>query len=166
MAERITDEGVDRLRSRIGIARSHSAPPHYQTPNEDAFRHVAMACGDDNPLWCNPDYGVTTRWGGPIASPQLVGGDTLIGEDEITRLPDNQKELMKGDPLGGVHAFIQGVSENGGTHCIRVHAWFDATLSLESTTRSVSLQDAQFTSGLAKFSLSPEVQCFLASTAS
>ena len=108
MAERITDEGVDRLRSRIGIARSHSAPPHYRTPNEDAFRHVAMACGDDNPLWCDPDYGVATRWGGPIASPQLVGGDTLIGEDEITRLPDNQKELMKGDPLGGVHAFYSG----------------------------------------------------------
>ena len=24
-----------------------------------------------------------TRWDGPIAPPPLVGGDTLIGEDEI-----------------------------------------------------------------------------------
>ena len=108
MGESITDEGIDRLRARIGIARSHSAPPHYLSPNEDAFRHVAMACGDDNPLWCDPKYGTTTRWGGPIASPQLVGGDTLIGEDEVTRIPDDQYELMKGDPLGGVHAFYSG----------------------------------------------------------
>lgn len=108
MADRITDEGIARLRSRIGVARPHSAPPHYLSPNEDAFRHVAMAYGDDNPLWCDPNYGETTRWNGPIASPHLVGGDTLIGEDEITRIPDEQRDLMKGDPLGGVHAFYSG----------------------------------------------------------
>jgi hypothetical protein len=28
-------------------------------------------------------------WGGPIAPPALVGGDTLIGDDEVTDLdPD------------------------------------------------------------------------------
>jgi hypothetical protein len=108
MAERITDEGIARLRERIGIARPHSAPPHYLSPNEDAFRHVAEAYGDDNPLWCDPSYGSSTRWGGPIASPQLVGGDTMIGEDEVTRIPDDQRDLMKGDPLGGVHAFYSG----------------------------------------------------------
>lgn len=105
---RITDEGIAHLRRRIGIARPHSAPPHYLMPNEDAFRHVAEAYGDDNPLWCDPAYGTSTRWGGPIASPHLVGGDTLIGEDEVTRIPDEQRDLMKGDPLGGVHAFYSG----------------------------------------------------------
>lgn len=108
MADRITDEGVARLRERIGIARPHSAPPHYLFPNEDAFRHVAMACGDDNPLWCDRDYGATTRWGGPIASPQLVGGDTLIGEDEVVEVTPEQRDLLKGDPIGGVHAFYSG----------------------------------------------------------
>jgi hypothetical protein len=104
----ITDEGVAQLRRRIGVARPHSAPPHYLAPNEDAFRHVARAYGDDNPLWCDPSYGATTRWGGPIAPPHLVGGDTLIGEDEVTRLEGDTKALMKGDPLGGVHAFYSG----------------------------------------------------------
>ena len=108
MADRITDEGVAKLRERIGIARPHSAPPHYLSPNEDAFRHVALAYGDDNPLWCDPNYGASTRWNGPIASPHLVGGDTLIGEDEVTRLPDDQRDLMKRDPLGGVHASYSG----------------------------------------------------------
>ena len=89
-------------------ARPHTNPPHYRVPNEDAFRHVAEAYGDDNPLWCDPSYGAGTRWAGPIAPPHLVGGDTLIGEDEITALEGETKALMKGDPLGGVHAFYSG----------------------------------------------------------
>src|SRR6476659_8112542 len=108
MPDGITDEGVAALRRRIGVARPHTQPPHYRTPNEDAFRHVAEAYGDDNPLWCDPTYGEKTRWGGPIAPPHLVGGDTLIGEDEVTRLDGDVKALMKGDPLGGVHAFYSG----------------------------------------------------------
>ena len=51
----ITDEGVARLRARIGVPQPHPQPPHYRCPNEDAFRHVAEAYGDDNPLWCDPD---------------------------------------------------------------------------------------------------------------
>ena len=34
-----------------------------------------------------------------------MGGDSLIGEDEVTAVPEDQRELMKGDPLRGVHAF-------------------------------------------------------------
>ncbi len=101
----ITDEGVARLRARIGIAEPHPQPPHYLRPGTDAFRHVAVSYGDDNPLWCDPAYGTATRWAGPIAPPPLVGGDTLIGEDEVVRVPDHQADLMRGDPLRGVHAF-------------------------------------------------------------
>src|ERR1700691_3825376 len=108
VSETITDEGVARLRERIGIPRPHTNPPHYRSANEDAFRHVAEAYGDDNPLWCDPSYGDTTRWGGPIAPPHLVGGDTLIGEDEDTTLEGETRERMKGPPLGGVNAFHSG----------------------------------------------------------
>jgi acyl dehydratase len=102
---RITDEGIARLRARVGIPEPHTAPPHYRRPGTDAFRNVAMAYGDDNPLWADPDYGRKTRWGGPIAPPPLVGGDTLIGEDEVPEVAAGQRDLMKGDPLRGVHAF-------------------------------------------------------------
>ena len=102
---KITDEGVARLRATIGIAQPHPQPPHYLRPNEDAFRHVAECHGDDNPLWSDPAYASTTRWGGPIAPPALVGGDTLIGEDEVTELDEEARGLLKGDPLRGVHAF-------------------------------------------------------------
>ena len=104
-AGRITDEAVARLRSRIGVAEPHPQPPHYRELTADVFRHVAEAYGDDNPLWCDPGYGAATRWQGPIAPPPLVGGDTLVGEDEVTTVAPEARELMKGDPLRGVHAF-------------------------------------------------------------
>ncbi len=101
----ITDEAIERLRARIGVAEPHPVPPHYRCPDLDAFRHVANAYGDDNPLFTDPGYGAATVWGGPIATPVLVGGDTLIGEDEVTELSADERELLKGDPLRGVHAF-------------------------------------------------------------
>ena len=104
----ITDEGVAQLRQRIGVAQPHPQPPHYRSPNEDAFRHLAEAYGDDNPLWCEPDYATTTVWGGPIASPNFNGGDTLIGENEVERLDPETKELLRGDPIRGAHAFYSG----------------------------------------------------------
>jgi acyl dehydratase len=101
----ITDAGIERLRARIGVAEPWTQPPHYFSPGVDAFRHVAEAYGDDNPLYCDPAYADTTVWGGIIAPPPLVGGDTLIGEDEVTRVAADKRDLMKGDPLRGVHAF-------------------------------------------------------------
>jgi acyl dehydratase len=107
MAEggQITDEGIARLRARVGVPEPHPLPPHYTLPTIDTFRNVAVAYGDDNPLWCDPDYGVKSRWESVIAPPPLVGGDTLVGEDEVTAVAPEQRELMKGDPLRGVHAF-------------------------------------------------------------
>jgi acyl dehydratase len=101
----ITDEAIARLRERVGVAEPWTRRPHYLRPNTDAFRIVAEAYGDDNPLWCDPEYASASVWGAPLAPPPLVGGDSLIGEDEVTAVPDDKRELMKGDPLRGVHAF-------------------------------------------------------------
>lgn len=105
---RITDEAIARLRARIGVPEPHPQPPHYTRPGEDAFRHVTQAYGDDNPLYCDPEYAKGTLWKSVIAPPLLVGGDTLIGEDEVTEIAPDQRELMRGDPLRGVHAFYAG----------------------------------------------------------
>lgn len=104
----ITDEGVAALRNRIGIPVPHTQPPHYFSPNEDAFRHVAESYGDDNPLWCDPTYAHNTVWGGSIASPHFNGGDTLIGENDVIELDADTKALLKGDPIRGAHAFYSG----------------------------------------------------------
>jgi acyl dehydratase len=104
----ITDAGIERLRARIGVPEPHPVPPHFLRPNEDAFRHVAEAYGDDNPLYCDRAYGASTRWGSAIAPPLLVGGDSLIGEDEVAEVPAAHRETMRGDPLRGAHAFYSG----------------------------------------------------------
>jgi acyl dehydratase len=106
----ITDDAVVRLRARIGIPVRNPAPPHYLEPGLDAFRIVAQAYGDDNPLWSDRDYAAATRWGEPIAPPAMVGGDTLIGEDEPVETTEAGRALLKGDPLRGVHAFYAGSS--------------------------------------------------------
>jgi acyl dehydratase len=102
---KITDDGIAALRARIGIAAANPVPAHYLSPNSDAFRTVARAYGDDNPLWCDPAYATGTRWGEPIAPPPLVGGDSLIGEDVLTAADLARQDELKGDPLRGVHAF-------------------------------------------------------------
>ncbi len=102
---KITDEAIDRLRQRIGVPEPHPVVPHYRFPGIDAFRHVAEAYGDDNPLWSDEEYAGTTRWEGVIAPPPLVGGDSLIGVDEVREVAPEVKDLMRGDPLRGVHAF-------------------------------------------------------------
>lgn len=104
----LTDAAIARLRARIGIAHPHPQPPWYREPATDAFRHVAEAYGDDNPLWCDPGYATATVWGGPIAPPHLNGGDTMIGENEVTSLDPDTKALLKGDPLSGAHAYYSG----------------------------------------------------------
>ncbi len=101
----ITDAGLNRLRATIGIPVPQHRPPHHLRPGEDAFRHVAHSYGDANPLWCDPEYAAKSVWGQSIAPPALIGGDTLIGEDEITELSAEERALTKGDPLRGVHAF-------------------------------------------------------------
>jgi acyl dehydratase len=101
----ITDEGIERLRARIGVPEPHPCPPHYLRPDTDSFRHVAVSYGDDNPLYCDPAYAAETTWRSAIAPPPMVGGDTLIGEDEVPEVAPEHKDLMKGDPLRGVHAF-------------------------------------------------------------
>jgi acyl dehydratase len=102
---RITDEGVEALRARIGKPQVYPAPPHYRRPGVDAFRHVAWSYGDDNPLWSDVDHASESAWKEPIAPPAIIGGDSLIGEDQLTDEEVAEQEQLRGDPLRGVHAF-------------------------------------------------------------
>jgi hypothetical protein len=117
----ITDDGVARLRARIGVAQPHPQPPHYRYPNEDAFRQVAEAYGDDNPLWCDPAYAAATRWGGPIAPPPLVGGDTLIGDNEVVHLTEEDHALLGAIRSARRRAFTPAASANGGRQLRPAH---------------------------------------------
>jgi acyl dehydratase len=103
----LTDEGIERLRKKIGIYQKQPTAPHNYEVTWDGTRHFAYGCGDDNPLWCDPEYAKQTRWGGLIAPPLFFW---TMGEAEQPPITDEQKAILKGDPLVGLGAY-QAVME-------------------------------------------------------
>ena len=57
----ITEAGLDDLRRRIGVKIGDTAEPWCYEATRDNIRHYAHGIGDDNPLWCDPDYAATTK---------------------------------------------------------------------------------------------------------
>jgi hypothetical protein len=104
----LTDEGIERLRQRVGIQfTANGRVPHNYEVTWDGTRHFAYGYGDDNPLWCERDYGKTTRWGDLIAPPNFI---YTMGEGDAPPLTPAQKALLKGDPLIGLGSY-QAVME-------------------------------------------------------
>jgi acyl dehydratase len=103
----LTDEGIARLRQRIGVEFDRPTPPHNDEVTADGVRHFANGYGDDNPLWCNPAYGKTTRWGDLIAPPNFL---YTMGEAAAPPQTPETRALLKGDPLVGLGSY-QAVME-------------------------------------------------------
>lgn len=103
----ITDEDIERQRKLLGFDQAASSREWIQTATEDSIRNWAHACGDDNPLYCNPDYARGTRWGGVIAPGMMVGqvNSPMKGDP----VPDEIKKLRK-SLFKGIHVFVSGSS--------------------------------------------------------
>ena len=56
MFPKITDQGLDDLRRRIGVEITDTLEPWCHEATRDGIRHYAHGIGDDNPLWCDPEY--------------------------------------------------------------------------------------------------------------
>jgi acyl dehydratase len=67
----ITEDALAQLRQRLGVPVPHRQP-HMQRASQDTIRHFAHGLGDMNPLWTDPDYAATTRYGGIIALPCIL----------------------------------------------------------------------------------------------
>jgi acyl dehydratase len=92
---KITDEALDDLRRRIGRRIENSLEPWCHEATRDNIRHYAHGIGDDNPLWCDPDYAARTRYGGIIALPSFLFACSRIVSGYVGGLP-------------GVHAMWAG----------------------------------------------------------
>ena len=91
----ITEAGLDDLRRRIGVKIGDTAEPWCYEATRDNIRHYAHGIGDDNPLWCDPDYAATTKHGGIIALPSFLFSTSRIISGYVGGLP-------------GVHAMWSG----------------------------------------------------------
>ena len=91
----ITDQALNALRARIGARIEHTLEPWCHEATRDNIRHYAHGIGDDNPLWCDPDYAAKTRHGGIIALPSFLFATSRIISGYVGGLP-------------GVHAMWAG----------------------------------------------------------
>ena len=95
----VTDEALDGLRKRIGVRIGRTLEPWCYESTRDNIRHYAHGIGDDNPLWCDPDYGRTTPYGDIIAPPSFIFACSRIISGYVGGLP-------------GVHAMWAGCDFN------------------------------------------------------
>jgi acyl dehydratase len=69
---KITEEGLADLRKRLGVKIENTVEPWNYEATRDAIRHYAHGIGDDNPLWCDPDYAAKTKYGSIVALPSFL----------------------------------------------------------------------------------------------
>jgi acyl dehydratase len=105
----ITDHDIDRQRALLGFDQAAKAREYLQTATEDNIRNFAHGCGDDNPLFCDPDYAKSTRWGSMIAPAMMVAqiNKPMRGDP----VPDEIKALRK-SLFRGIHVFVSGSQWN------------------------------------------------------
>ncbi len=92
---KITEQGLDDLRRRIGVKIGSTVEPWCHEATRDNIRHYAHGIGDDNPLWCDPDYAAKTQYGGIVALPSFLYATDRIVSGYVGGLP-------------GVHAMWSG----------------------------------------------------------
>ena len=92
---KITESGMDDLRKRIGVKIGQTAEPWCYEATRDNIRHYAHGIGDDNPLWCDPEYAARSHYGGIVALPSFMFATSRIVSGYVGGLP-------------GVHAMWSG----------------------------------------------------------
>jgi acyl dehydratase len=91
----ITDAALNDLRKRIGVKIGRTLEPWCYEATRDNIRHYAHGIGDDNPLWCDPEYARSTPHGEIIAPPSFIFACSRIISGYVGGLP-------------GIHAMFAG----------------------------------------------------------
>lgn len=101
----ITDHDIERQQKLLGFDQAAKTREYIQTATTDNIRNFAHGCGDPNPLYCDPDYARTTRWGSVIAPGMMVAqiNSPMLGDPVPEEIKALRKSLWK-----GVHVFVSG----------------------------------------------------------
>ena len=92
----ISDHSLAGLRKLIGVPIEDSLEPWCYEASRDNIRHWAHGIGDDNPLWCDPNYAARTGFGRVQAPPSFI-------------FPLNRSFSGYVGGLAGVHAMFAGI---------------------------------------------------------
>jgi acyl dehydratase len=104
-AASLTDEDIERAKLLIGVDLASKAMEHITTASFDSIRNFAWGTGDDNPLYCDEEYGAQTRWGSQVAPNSMteIIGAPMYGDP----MPVDVKAGTKG-VFRGIHVFVSG----------------------------------------------------------
>lgn len=105
---KLKDEDIDRARLLLGIYVAEEGDSYITEASPTSMRNYANGIGDDNPLFCDPEYGARTRWGAQIAPPSMseVIARSMYGDP----LPADLAKATKG-VFRGVHVFVSGTEK-------------------------------------------------------
>jgi acyl dehydratase len=92
----ITEKSLIELRELVDVPIEDSLEPWCYEATRDNIRHWAHGIGDDNPLWCDPEYASKTRYSRVVAPPSFI-------------FPLNRSFSGYVGGLPGVHAMFAGI---------------------------------------------------------
>jgi acyl dehydratase len=70
LAPSLEEDSIRGLEALVG--QEIRLEPYNNEATRDTIRHYALGIGDDNPLWCDPDYAKSAAYGGLIAPPTFL----------------------------------------------------------------------------------------------
>ena len=114
----ISDKSLIDLRKLIGVPIEDSLEPWCYEASRDNIRHWSHGIGDDNPLWCDPNYAAKTEFQSVQAPPSFI-------------FPLNRSFSGYVGGLAGVHAMFAGIDVT----------WHRAMMLGDAFTTKVWLKD-------------------------
>ncbi|MDP6389408.1 MAG: MaoC family dehydratase N-terminal domain-containing protein [Alphaproteobacteria bacterium] len=152
---KITDAALDDLRARIGVKIERTLEPWCFEASRDAIRHYAHGIGDDNPLWCDPDYAKSTEYGDVLAPPSFLFACSRIVSGYVGGLP-------------GVHAMWAGADWTWHRHVgrndeISTEAWLKDLIEHDTRFSGRAVQQiyhVNFTNGAGELVAECDSWCF------
>ena len=112
----ITERSLADLRQLVGVTIEDTLEPWCHEATRDNIRHYANGIGDDNPLWCDPDYARGTSYGDVIALPSFAFALSRILSGYVGGLP-------------GVHAMWAGAIEADLDVLVKLEFWLAHLIS-------------------------------------
>jgi len=101
---KITPEDVAKMRMLVNQPEQNNDPTWNPVAMANDFRRYLNNCGDNNPLYANPDYAKNTRWGNVIAPPMFI---ITMGYDRSGTLDPELKAKTRG-ALRGIGMYQSG----------------------------------------------------------
>lgn len=101
----IKDEDIELAKLLVNLDAPDSYDDYHRQATSDGIRNFARGYGDDNPLFADPEYAATTRWGSQIAPPMMMSSlsKAMLGDPIPEEVRKKTKRLFS-----GVHMFVSG----------------------------------------------------------